>query len=226
MKAVITVIFICLLLTVSCLFNNRFGGRISLKITLFSSLMLTVISLSLYWHINGLRQVINWQTAIAKAPFLISSKTALNAKQEQMIALALRTRLQTEQNNAQAWDLLGKLKENAGEYREALAAYRLAWMIEPMNITYSLNYSDQLLKTGDKRNIGLARDILVKLNERHPNDIKIMSQLAYIALSMDDSQQAKTWFQIILKQTKKHDKRYEFIKRMISSLNQNNNPNI
>lgn len=226
MKAVITVIFICLLITIACLFNSRVGDRISLKTIFFSSLTLTVISLGLYWHINGLKQVVNWQTAIAQAPFLISSKTALNAKQEQIIALALRTRLQTEKNNAQAWDLLGKLKENAGEQRDALAAYRLAWMIEPMNITYSLNYSDQLVRTGDKRNIRLARDILVKLNKRHPNDIKIMSQLAYIALSMDDPEQAKGWFKSILKQTKKHDKRYEFINRMIKSLNTKDNPNI
>lgn len=182
---------------------------------IFIMLLVTAI---LFWHTTGIRQVIEWQDAVVKAPSLLAPNVNLDDSQQRNVALALRTRLQDDPLNAHGWELLGRMQEKIGNNTEALAAFYRAWKLEPSAIDISLKYSAALIQTGVASNIEQATAILTQLLSNDRDNIQIMSQLAYAALSKHDSRDATQWFRRILLQLPAKDKRREFIQSMISSL--------
>jgi len=184
--------------------------------------LILLLAGALFWKTTGLHQVLEWQQAVADAPALLANNTELNKNQQRKVALALRTRLQSDPDYAQGWILLGNMQVNLGDHQNALAAFYHAWKLMPTDITATLDYSSSLIRSGSAFNINKAIDILTTLDGHNPENTKILSQLAYAALSKDDFPQATLWFRRILSQLPAQDQRRELIQQMITNLEQKN----
>ncbi|HAV1788640.1 TPA: hypothetical protein JG904_002670 [Enterobacter hormaechei subsp. xiangfangensis] len=183
-----------------------------------SVVALLVVTGLLYWKTTAIDEIKDWRQVSKEAPALLSQNGPLSNLQQHNVALALRTRLQEEPDNARAWELLGQMQQTLNNPSEALAALHRAWMLMPSDINIALNYSVALIQSGEKLRIEKAVQILSTLDARYPGNTAIMSQLAYAALSEQDFRLAALWFRRIMSQLPASDARREFIQAMLNTL--------
>lgn len=92
-----------------------------------------------YYQTGSYKQLKTWHQATEQMPELLNRALNLKAhplNQEEIarLALALRTRLQSDPDSVEGWVMLGQLGMIAGNIDMAIDAYVNAWQLDPMKV--------------------------------------------------------------------------------------------
>ncbi|MGY0645778.1 MAG: c-type cytochrome biogenesis protein CcmI, partial [Paraglaciecola chathamensis] len=138
--------------------------------------ILSVVGVAvLYWQVNNVSALENWQDAKAKLPELaeriVTQGDASVTEQDlEKFALGLRTKLIGSDDDAIGWTLLGRVYVAINHIESAMDSFERALAIEPDNIETLASYSQVLLMVNQESYLALAKMHLNHILELDPQN--------------------------------------------------------
>ena len=162
--------------------------------------LLSVVAVAiLYWQVNNVSALNQWQQAIERLPELAErivtqGDASVNEEDLQQFALGLRTKLQNSDNDAVGWTLLGRVYVAINHIESAIDAFERALQIDPNNIETLASYSQVLLMVNQAEYLTQAKLYLNRILELDPQNTGALGMLAMAATQQGDKPLAiKTW---------------------------------
>ncbi|MBU1307987.1 MAG: c-type cytochrome biogenesis protein CcmI [Gammaproteobacteria bacterium] len=198
-------------------------GRLNwrLPVSLLAATLLIVVAI---YAINGhYRQLAEWQYARQNLQSfgeraLLGQGEPLSEQQIELFALALRTKLAREGDDAVAWMLLGRIRMSQGAMQEAVAAFERALSMTPNRTPLLLSYSQALIVLGDENSLATAAHAVARVLTAEPDNSDALSLMALIAYERGDFAEATTAWQLLLKQLPAEDLRYAAVQQRLQQL--------
>ncbi|MCM2679006.1 c-type cytochrome biogenesis protein CcmI [Echinimonas agarilytica] len=167
------------------------------------SAVIFAAAIALYVGMGNYQKVENWQTAMTNMPQLaekLMGPDAANMSQEELeqFALALRTKLKENGDDAMGWLLFGRIQMSFGRINEATEAFVEALHLAPDNKAANLSYAKALAMTGDEGKMAYAQSVYKRLLKQSPEDLDILSEQAFTLFEMGDQQGAFASWQRML----------------------------
>ncbi|MDX3773783.1 c-type cytochrome biogenesis protein CcmI [Chromatiaceae bacterium AAb-1] len=178
------------------------------------------------YSMNGhYRQLDDWQTAREKLPeygerALLNQGEALTDHEVSLFALALRTRLAEEGDDAVAWMLLGRIWMSQGMLIDAIEAFEQALRLTPNRTALLISYSQALIITGGDQNLAKAGGSVAKVLRNEPGNVDALSLMALIAYEKGDLAEARAAWQLLLDKLPPDDPRYTVVTEKLTELAQ------
>ncbi|MBN25750.1 MAG: c-type cytochrome biogenesis protein CcmI [Alteromonadaceae bacterium] len=162
--------------------------------------ILSVVGVAvLYWQVNNVSALENWQDAKAKLPELaeriVTQGDASVTEQDlEKFALGLRTKLIGSDDDAIGWTLLGRVYVAINHIESAMDSFERALAIEPDNIETLASYSQVLLMVNQESYLAQAKMHLNHILELDPQNTGALGMLAMAATQQGDKTLAiNTW---------------------------------
>lgn len=152
-----------------------------------------------YSDINQLAQLKQWQQVQTALPEL-GQKIVVQANQQVSreeladFALALRTKLHTQKDDAVGWLLLGRVLTSLSDMEGAIEAFSKSIELQPDRPGTLFSFAQTLLLTSDKGNVAKAQRILQTLTDITPEDNNVLGLLAVAYTRNNEPEKAiSTW---------------------------------
>lgn len=162
--------------------------------------LLSVVGVAvLYFQVNNVSALNNWQDAKAQLPELAErivtqGDASVTEEDLQQFALGLRTKLTSSENDAIGWTLLGRVYVATNRVESAMDAFERALAIEPDNIETLASFSQMLLMVNQESYLAQAKVYLNRILELDPQNTGALGMLAMAATQQGDKALAiKTW---------------------------------
>jgi cytochrome c-type biogenesis protein CcmI len=194
------------------------------------SLLLVLVVVSIAYGFSGhYRQLADWELAQQSLPAfgeraLLNKGEPLNDKEISLFALALRTKLANEGDDAVAWYVLGRIWFSQGLVDDAIEAFEKALQLTPERANVLLSYAQALLVTDDADNLQKAAKSLGLVLSKDPLNQDALSMLALIAQERGDVVEAKAAWEMLLSQLDKKDPRFAMIEQQLAKVSGAANP--
>ena len=203
----------------SALQQQRWQWRLPLLL-----LVITLILVGAIYSVTGhYRQLSDWQQAQLNLQqygerALLNQGEALSEQEIEWFALALRTKLANEGDDAIAWMLLGRIRMSQGAIEQAVAAFERALALSPKRVSLLLSYAQALIIQGDDDSLARAGRAVANVLQQEPKNNDALSLMALIAFEKGDLAEAKTAWQLLLKQLPAQDPRYGAVQQRLTEL--------
>ncbi|MDP5149842.1 c-type cytochrome biogenesis protein CcmI [Rheinheimera baltica] len=204
--------------SVSLTQNQRFG-----RLPLVLLLVVAVIVGGVY-SVNGhYRQLQDWQLAQQNLQAygeraLLNQGEPLSEQEIDWFALALRTKLANEGDDAIAWMLLGRIRMSQGAIEQAIDAFERALQLTPERTPLLLSYAQALILQADDNRLALAGRAVARVLSKEPQNNDALSLMALIAYEKGDMEQAKSAWQLLLGQLPSTDPRYAAVQQRLAEM--------
>lgn len=204
--------------SVSLTQNQRFG-----RLPLVLLLVVAVIVGGVY-SVNGhYRQLQDWQLAQQNLQAygeraLLNQGEPLSEQEIDWFALALRTKLAKEGDDAIAWMLLGRIRMSQGAIEQAIDAFERALQHTPERTPLLLSYAQALILQADDNRLALAGRAVARVLSKEPQNNDALSLMALIAYEKGDMEQAKSAWQLLLGQLPSTDPRYAAVQQRLAEM--------
>ncbi len=188
------------------------------------SLLLVLVVVAIAYGFSGhYRQLADWELAQQSLPAfgeraLLNKGEPLNDKEISLFALALRTKLANEGDDAVAWYVLGRIWFSQGLVDDAIEAFEKALQLTPERANVLLSYAQALLVTDDADNLQKAAKSLGVVLSKDPLNQDALSMLALIAQERGDVVEAKAAWEMLLSQLDKNDPRFAMIEQQLAKV--------
>ncbi len=184
-------------------------------------LLLVAVSVGVYLKTSNVQRVIEWRQVVEQTPQLMQRVMDQDAKPlttEELtrLGLGLRTRLQEDPGNVQAWQMLGRIGMVLGNATTATQAFEQAWKLAPNNAEAKLDYAEVLTRSSDPQDNQLGGEMLRETLRTDHTNIRALSLLAFSAFEQQRWQEAIGAWQIMLRLLPAEDQRRTIIERSIA----------
>jgi cytochrome c-type biogenesis protein CcmI len=149
---------------------------------------------------------------------LLNQGEPLSEQEIEWFALALRTRLANEGDDAVAWMLLGRIRMSQGAIEEAVAAFEQALQLTPERAPLLLSYAQALIILADDNSLARASRAVARVLTSAPENSDALSLMALIAYEKGDITEAATAWKLLLKQLPQDDPRYGAVQQRLTEL--------
>lgn len=186
-------------------------------------LIALTISAAVYFRVNQLTQIEQWQQAIERLPELgkrINDNQDINAEDLQTFALGLRTKLHQEPDNAVGWMLLGRVWGALNQPETAKDAFEKSLKINPDSVGTLLSYAQALILIGGQNEMQRAQRVLARVLEIEPSNINALGTSAIVASELGDNTVALANWRKLLAQLPNSDVNYAAVEEKIRELSQ------
>lgn len=178
------------------------------------------VAITAYYQVGSYSKVSNWDTAYQQAPALLdraldASEPPLNNEEMERLALGLRTRLQDEPQNVDAWVMLGRIGMVLNNATMATDAYERAYRLKPNDDNVALGYAEVLTRSSDLEDNRKGGELLRKLIAENRTNVKALSMFAFNAFEQERYAEAISAWQMMLKLLPENDQRRMVIERSI-----------
>lgn len=195
----------------------------SWRLRLFIVLVITLSVSAIYLATGHYRQLQDWQLAKQQLPTygeraLLNKGEPLSEHEVDLFALALRTRLAEQGDDAVAWMLLGRIRMSQGMPEQAIDAFEKALAMTPDRTALLLSYSQALIVVGGDENLAKAGRSVARVLTREPDNTDALSLMALIAYEKGDEAEAIAAWQLLLKQLPDDDPRYAAVQKKLAEL--------
>lgn len=177
------------------------------------------------YSMNGhYRQLSDWELAQQNLAeygerALLNQGEALSEHEVTLFALALRTRLHHEGDDAMAWMLLGRIWMSQGLMLDAIDAYERALKLTPNRTALLISYSQALIVVGGDENLAKAGRSVARVLTAEPENIDAISLMALIAYEKGDNKEAIEAWTLLLQKLPQDDPRYAVVSEKLQELN-------
>ncbi len=177
-------------------------------------------TLALYSQTGHFTQLQNWQTAQQQLPAygeraLLNQGEPLTEQEIELFALALRTKISKEGDDAVAWFVIGRIWLSKGMVDDAIEAFEKALALTPNRVNVLISYSQALLVGSGEENLAKAALSLSKVLQQDPENADALSMLAMVAEERGDKAQAQQAWQLLLPKLDKADPRYALVQQKL-----------
>ncbi|MDF3125645.1 tetratricopeptide repeat protein [Rheinheimera sp. 1928-s] len=177
----------------------------------------TVWLYSLTGHFTALQ---NWQTAQQQLPefgerALLNKGEPLTEEEINLFALALRTKISKEGDDAVAWFVIGRIWLSKGILDDAIEAFEKALALTPNRINVLISYSQALLVAAGDENLAKAARSLSAVLQQDPDNTDALSMLAMVAEERGDKEQAQQAWKLLLPKLETNDPRYALVQQKL-----------
>lgn len=191
-----------------------------LYLALLLLLLMTSVSYGLTGHYRSLN---DWVLAQQSLPSygeraLLNKGEPLSDAEISLFALALRTKLAVEGDDAVAWFVLGRIWFSQGLVDESLEAFEKALQLTPERVNLLLSYAQALLVTESAENMQKAAQSLGLVLQKDPANTDALSMLALLAQQRGDVKEARAAWELLLAQIPAADPRYPMIQQQLAAL--------
>ena len=149
---------------------------------------------------------------------LLNQGEPLSDDEIEAFALALRTKLAKDGDDAVAWMLLGRIRMSQGGIEEAVAAFEHALRLTPERSALLLSYAQALIILGDENSLARAGRAVARVMVKEPENTDALSLMALIAYEKGDTKEATTAWQLLLQRLPQSDPRYAAVKERLTEL--------
>ena len=183
-------------------------------------LLVVVGTAALYSQTGHYTELQNWQTAQQQLPAygeraLLNQGEPLTEQEIELFALALRTKISKEGDDAVAWFVIGRIWLSKGMLDDAIEAFQKALALTPNRVNVLISYSQALLVAGGDENLAKAAMSLAKVLQQEPENTDALSMLAMVAEERGDKEQAQQAWQLLLPKLDKADPRYVLVQQKL-----------
>ncbi|WP_233077911.1 tetratricopeptide repeat protein [Rheinheimera soli] len=199
--------------------QQRVSGSATGWVLVTSVLVLlgTVWLYSLTGHFTALQ---NWQTAQQQLPefgerALLNKGEPLTEEEINLFALALRTKISKEGDDAVAWFVIGRIWLSKGMLDDAIEAFEKALALTPNRINVLISYSQALLVAAGDENLAKAARSLSAVLQQDPDNADALSMLAMVAEERGDKEQAQQAWKLLLPKLETNDPRYALVQQKL-----------
>ena len=187
---------------------------------LVTTAVILVGTLGLYAWTGHFTALQNWQTAQQQLPAygeraLLNQGEPLTEQEIELFALALRTKISKEGDDAVAWFVIGRIWLSKGMLDDAIEAFEKALALTPNRVNVLISYSQALLVGGGEENLAKAALSLAKVLQQEPENTDALSMLAMVAEERGDKEQAQQAWQLLLPKLDKADPRYALVQQKL-----------
>lgn len=205
--------------TVAPALHQAASNRV-LYLALLLLLLMTSVSYGLTGHYRSLN---DWVLAQQSLPSygeraLLNKGEPLSDAEISLFALALRTKLAVEGDDAVAWFVLGRIWFSQGLVDESLEAFEKALLLTPERVNLLLSYAQALLVTESAENMQKAAQSLGLVLQKDPANTDALSMLALLAQQRGDVKEARAAWELLLAQIPATDPRYPMIQQQLAAL--------
>ncbi|MGY5795951.1 c-type cytochrome biogenesis protein CcmI [Rheinheimera faecalis] len=185
-----------------------------------TSLLVVVGTAALYSLTGHFTALQNWQTAQQQLPAygeraLLNQGEPLTEEEIELFALALRTKISKEGDDAVAWFVIGRIWLSKGMLDDAIEAFEKALALTPNRVNVLISYSQALLVASGDENLAKAGLSLAKVLQQDPDNSDALSMLAMVAEERGDKEQAQQAWQLLLPKLDKADPRYALVQQKL-----------
>jgi cytochrome c-type biogenesis protein CcmI len=185
-----------------------------------TSLLVVVGTAALYSLTGHFTELQNWQTAQQQLPAygeraLLNQGEPLTEEEIELFALALRTKISKEGDDAVAWFVIGRIWLSKGMLDDAIEAFEKALALTPNRVNVLISYSQALLVASGDENLAKAALSLAKVLQQDPDNSDALSMLAMVAEERGDKEQAQQAWQLLLPKLDKADPRYALVQQKL-----------
>lgn len=185
-----------------------------------TSLLVVVGTAALYSLTGHFTALQNWQTAQQQLPAygeraLLNQGEPLTDEEIELFALALRTKISKEGDDAVAWFVIGRIWLSKGMLDDAIEAFEKALALTPNRVNVLISYSQALLVASGDENLAKAGLSLAKVLQQDPDNSDALSMLAMVAEERGDKEQAQQAWQLLLPKLDKADPRYALVQQKL-----------
>lgn len=149
---------------------------------------------------------------------LLNQGEPLTDEEISLFALALRTKIANEGDDAVAWFVLGRLWFSQGFATEAIEAFERALRLTPERTNVLLSYAQALLVTDDAENLQKAAKSIGTILAKEPNNTDALAMLALLAQQRGDIKEATAAWELLLSQMTPDDPRYAMIQQQLAGI--------
>lgn len=187
-------------------------------------LLLVAVIVSGVYALNGhYRQLNDWQQAQLNLQqygerALLNQGEPLSEQEVELFALALRTKLANEGDDAVAWMLLGRIRLSQGAVEQAIDAFERALRLTPERAPLLLSYAQALILLGDDDSLARAGRAVARVLSRDAQNSDALSLMALIAYEKGDMAEATAAWQMLLQQLPQDDPRYAAVQQRLAEL--------
>ncbi|MDP4537575.1 c-type cytochrome biogenesis protein CcmI [Alkalimonas collagenimarina] len=179
-------------------------------------LSVVVIVAGIYSWNGHYQQLAHWQLAQENMTefgerALLDRGEPLSEDELASFALALRTKLAREGDDAVAWMLLGRLWMSQGFLMDSIEAFEKALQMTPNRPALLISYSQALLVVGGDDKLAKAGRALARVLTQDPEHIDALSLLALVAYEKGDMDEAITAWTLLLDRLPTSDPRYQAV---------------
>lgn len=187
-------------------------------------LVIVAVLVGAIYSLSGhYQQLADWQQAQQNLKqygerALLNQGEPLSEQEIEWFALALRTRLANEGDDAVAWMLLGRIRLSQGAVEQAVAAFERALRLTPERTPLLLSYAQALILLADDASLARAGRAVAKILTKEPKNSDALSLMALIAYEKGDLAEATSAWQLLLKQLPQDDPRYSAVQQRLKEL--------
>jgi len=166
----------------------------------------------------------NWQMAKIALPdlgsrALMGKGERLTNQELQQFALALRSKLHDDGEDANAWVVFGRVAMTLEDYDSAMAAFEKAFKMAPQKPAVLLGYAQMLFMTGEEHSVRRAAILLSELLKQQPNNLDAIWLVGLIAEQRGDDEQARISWQLLQQALPANDPRQQFLSQRMTASN-------
>ncbi len=184
------------------------------------------------YRFNGhYTELADWQLAKAELASygersLLGEGEPLSAHETRLFALALRSKLADEGDDAVAWMLLGRIWMSQGLMEDAIAAFEKALGLSPNRIPLLLNFAQASIVVGGDDNLARAGRAVARILLTEPENLDAMSLMALIAHEKGDTAEASKAWSMLAEKLDETDPRYPLVLSKLAELGVDTNDSI
>lgn len=139
----------------------------------------------------------------------------LNEAELNQFAIALRSDLQENPNNAKGWFMLGQIGMAKDDGQLAYESYGKAAQLEPENLQYKSSYAQLLMHSNDQNDKTKGKELLKEIIRKDHTNLDALSLLAFSAFEEEDYQMAAATWGIMLKLIPENEPRRVTVEKSI-----------
>ncbi len=169
-----------------------------------------------YYQVGSYHKVVDWKIAYQHSAELLDralspNEVPLTNEEMEQLALGLRTRLQEDPQNAEAWSMLARIGIILNNTTMAKDAFAKSYRLKPNNTNMALSYAEILTRSSDPEDNRLGGEILRKLIKDNPTNVDILNVLAVNDFEQERYAEAISSWDMMLKLLADNDPRRKII---------------
>lgn len=166
----------------------------------YSILATLLISVSvMYWQVNHVSDVAhlfdsqnNMQALTQK--IIVNPSQDVTMEDVQAFTLAIRSRIQNNEEDATGWMLLGRLYSSLGQFEQSYQAFDKSLLIKPNDTETLTSYAQALMTPNQVEYLRRAKTVLVRLLTLAPDNNQAALMLAMTAGQLGDLATSERYF--------------------------------
>jgi cytochrome c-type biogenesis protein CcmI len=112
----------------------------------------------------------------------------------QALALAIRLRLKEEQDDAQGWMFLGRLRMSLGQLEESVAAFERSLLLRPDSTMTKVSFAQALMMTNSEEGLKRSQNVLKALLDETPNNDNLALMMAVASAQLGQNEIAMPYY--------------------------------